>query len=171
MTTLSGVFPPGFATTCSVDITRPANVTAYTANDCWSDSTTAPTTGGFTFTGAARLSGKSGVITDMVIASSNAPGTMLQGEIVIFDTAVTNINDNSAFAVSDAEAKTLVGVVPFTLAALSASANSQATIIGLNLGFTCVGSANLRFLVKVINAYTPASAEVLTVRAKIVQTN
>lgn len=171
MTTLSGVFPPGFATTCSVDITRPANTTAYAASDCWSDSTSAPTAGGFTLTNAARLSAKSGVITDMIVTSSNAPATMLQGEIVLFDTAVTNINDNSAFAITDTEIKSLVGVVSFTLGRLSASANSQATITGLNLGFTCVGSANLRFLVKVINAYTPASAEVLTVRAKIVQTN
>jgi hypothetical protein len=31
---------------------------------------------------------------------------------------------------------------------------------------TTVGSANLRFLIRVTNVYTPASAEVLTLRAK-----
>lgn len=153
--------------TCSTDITRPSDTTAYTANDALSDSTTAPTSGGFTFTSAARVSGGSGIITDCIVTSSNDPGTVLVGEIIIFDTSVTNINDNSAFAVSDSEIKTLVGIIPFTLA--DVGNNDAGWTSNLNMGFTCVGSANLRFLVRVKNAYTPASAEVLTVRVKIMQ--
>jgi hypothetical protein len=158
---------PGFVTV-STDVTRPADTTAYAANDAWSDSTSAPTSGGFTFTSAARASGGSGIITDAIITTSADAATLLQGEIWIFDTSVTNINDNSAFAVSDAEIKTCVGKIPFTLE--DAGNNGFAHILGLNIGFTAVGSANLRFLVKVINAYTPVSAEVLTVRLKILQT-
>jgi len=157
----------GNQVTVSTDITRPADTTAYAANDALSDSTSAPTSGGFTFTSAARASGGSGIITDAIITSSADAATLLQGEIWIFDTAVTNINDNAAFAVTDTEIKTLVGKIPFTLE--DAGNNGSAHVQNLSIGFTAVGSANLRYLVKVKNAYTPESAEVLTVRLKIIQ--
>jgi hypothetical protein len=153
--------------TVSTDITRPNDTNAYTANDAWSDSTSAPTSGGFTFTSAARASGGSGRIVDAIIATSADAATLLQGEIWIFDTSVTNVNDNAAFVFSDAEAKTYVGKIPFTLE--DAGNNGTAHVTGLDIGFTCVGSANLRYLVKVKNAYTPAAQEVLTVRLKIEQ--
>lgn len=155
--------------TCSTDITRPADTTAYAANDALSDSTSAPTSGGFTLTGAARVSGGSGIITDVIVASSNNAATVLQGEVWIFDTSVTNVNDNAAFAISDAEVKTLVAKVPFVM--VQDTNNSAVHVQNLSIGFTCSGSANLRFLIKVKNAYTPASAEVITVRAKIIQVN
>jgi hypothetical protein len=163
------VSPLGFQVTCATDITRPSDTNAYAANDVWSDSTSAPTAGGFTLTGAARKSGGSGIITDAIITTSADAGTLLQGEIWVFDTAVTAVNDNAAFAVSDSEIKTYVCKIAFTLE--DAGNNGAAHVAGLNYGFTTVGSANLRYLVKVKNAYTPASAEVLTVRLKIVQTD
>lgn len=163
---LAGV---GTLSTVSTSITRPADTTAYAANDAWADSTSSPTTGGFTLTGVGRVSGGSAYITDLIVVSSNDPATLLQGELWIFDSAVTAVNDNAAFALSDADALKLVAVVPFTLASSQAGsgANSYAHVQNLGVGVTCAGSANLRFLVKVKNAYTPASGEVLTVRAKI----
>ncbi len=154
--------------TCTTAVTRPADTTAYATNDCWSDSTSAPTSGGFTFTGAARASGGTGLITDILIHSTNDPATLLQGELWIFDAAITNVNDNAAFALSDTDVALLVAVVPFSMVTTAAGSgtNSYAHLTGLNIGYTCVGSANLRFLVKVKNAYTPANAEVLTFRMK-----
>lgn len=160
------VAPLAVFATCSTDITRPADTTAYAANDALSDSTSAPTSGGFTFTSAARKSGGSGIITDAWIASSNPTGSM-QGEIWIFDTTVTNVNDNAAFAISDSEIKTVVAKIPFITVA--DTNNAGVHVQGLAVGFTCVGSANLRFLVKVKAAYTPISGEVLTVRIKCLQ--
>lgn len=161
------VAPLGFFTTVSTDITRPADTNAYAANDCWSDSTSAPTSGGFTWTSAARKSGGSGIITSCAVATSNDASTLLSGEIWFFDTSVTNINDNTAFAVSDSEIKTYVGKIPFTME--DAGNNGSYYVNNLCMGFTCSGSANLRGLVKVKNAYTPASSEVLTVRLQILQ--
>lgn len=158
--------PLAFFATCSTDITRPADTTAYATNDALSDSTSAPTSGGFTFTSAARKSGGSGIITDMWICSSNATGGQ-QGEVWIFDSAVTNVNDNAAFAISDSEIKTVVAKIPYTTVA--DTNNAGAHVQNLAIGFTCVGSANLRFLVKLKAAYTPASAEVTTVRIKCIQ--
>lgn len=161
------VGPLGYFVTCSTDVTRPADTSGYTANDALSDSTSAPTSGGFTFTSAARASGKSGIITDAIITTSADAATLLQGEIWLFNQAVTNINDNAAFAVTDAEIKTCVGKIPFTLE--DAGNNGFYHAQNLGIGFTCSGSANLRFLVRVKNAYTPASGEVFTFVLKIVQ--
>ena len=155
-------------TTVSVDVTRPADIIAYAANDAISDSTSAPTSGGFTLTSVVDASGKSGLITDMLITSSNSAGG-LSGELWLFDTSVTNINDNAAFAISDSEIKTVVAVIPFTTVA--DTNNSQAHLQSVNVGATTVGSANLRFLLKAKAAYTPISAEVFTIRLKISQLN
>lgn len=160
-------------TTVTATVTRPADTTTYTANDAWSDSTSAPTVGGFSLAGSARVAPATGIITDMIIVSSADPATTLQGEIWLFESAVTAINDNAAFALSDGDAVKLVGVVPFTLLTTTAGSgtNSYANIQNLSLGFTTASSADLRFLVKVKNAYVPVSGEVLTIRAKIVQVN
>lgn len=161
----------GAAGTPTTTVQRPNDTTTYAANEAWADTT--PTVGGFTLTGAGRISGGSGIITDLVAVSTNDPALLLQGEIWLFDSAVTALADNAAFALSDADAVKLVGIVPFTLASSVAGSgtNSVANVQGLTLGFTCVGSANLRYLIKVKNAYVPAAQEQLTVRAKIVQTN
>jgi len=161
------VSPLGFAVSVSVDVTRPADVIAYAVNDAMSNSTSAPTSGGFTLTNIARKSGGSVLITDIIFASSNDPATPLQGELFLFNTAVTNINDNTAFAVSDAEIKTCVGRVSFALEDVGNNDFFHAQ--NLNITATCVGSANLRFLLRVKNAYTPASAEVITVVVKAIQ--
>ena len=61
-----------------------------------------------------------------------------------------------------------MGKVPFVLEDVGNNGFYHAQ--GLNIGFTCVGSADLRALIRVKNAYDPAAgSEVLTVMAKIVQ--
>lgn len=160
--------------TVTATVTRPANVTAYAANQALADSTTAPTVGGFALTGSAAHQAGSGVISDLVVVDSNDPATLLQGELWIFDSAVAAVNDGASFSLSDADAVKLVAVVPFTLASTMAGSgnNSYAHVQNLAIGFTTAGgAADLRFLVKVKGAYTPASGEALTVRAKILQVN
>ena len=89
----------------------------------------------------------------------------LQGEIWIFDGAVTAVNDNAAFLLSDADAAKLVGIVPFWL---GRGAGANATDFArAELAFTAVGSADPAFLVKVNNAYAPAALEELRFRFKI----
>lgn len=161
------VSPLGFPKTIQTDVTRFADTAVYAAGDCISDHTSAPTSGGFTFTGAGRVSGGSIIITDCLVCSNNDPATKLAGELFIFNQAVTNINDNAAFVVSDTEIKTCVAVIPFSL--FDAGNNQFAHVSGLNILCTCVGTANLRFLIRARNAYTPASAEVLTFTIKGLQ--
>lgn len=156
-----------FPVTVTLDVARPADTNAYTAGDAISDSTSAPTSGGFTLTGAARKSGGSGLIVGANFATSNDPGTRLSGELWLFNTSVTSINDNAAFAVSDSEIKTCIGVIPFNM--FDAGNNGFCNVEGLNMLFTCSGSANLRVLFRARNNYTPASAEVLSTMLKIIQ--
>lgn len=152
--------------TISQTITRPANTTTYTINDALMD--TAATAGGDTVTGAASISGGSGRITDAIIVFDEDAATPLQGEIYLFDSAFTTITDNAAFAISDADARLLVGVIPFALKDIGNNGFYHAQ--GLSIGFTCSGSANLRSAIRVLNGYVPTTnSSVLTVRYKIIQ--
>lgn len=174
----NGRYPATIATTSVVNdaglvtvttqITRPADTTAYAANDAIANSTSSPTSGGFTLSGIARASAKSGIISDIIVASTNPAGG-LSGELWIFDTAVTAINDNAAFGVSNSEIATLVARVPFTTVA--GTNNSAVQVSNLAIGYNTVGSANLRFLIRSAATYTPISGEVFTIRVKALQTS
>lgn len=157
----------GAAGTATTTITRPADTTAYTANDAFADSTSAPTTGGFTLSGMCRASGGSGVLTDATFIYSTS--VAVAGIIYLYDSAPTAQNDNAAWSVSDSDQLKLVGTIPF--ATVADGANAVHNVQNLNMGYTCVGSANLRYMVKITTGYTPAASDTLTVRAKYVQTN
>lgn len=149
--------------TATVDVTRPADITAYAIDDCISNSTSAPTA--FTIANAAKAAGGSGIITDITVLSNNDPGTALQAEIFLFDSSVASPNDNAAFQVSDSDARKCIGKVPFVLEDIGNNEFFHAQ--GVNVGFTCVGSADLRFLLRAKNAYAPANGETFTFRFKI----
>lgn len=162
----------GFAGTATTTVTRPADGNLYAANDAFQVSTSAPTSGGETLTGMCRTSGGSGVITDIVFMYSTAVAVDM--ELWIFDSTLTGTlpNDNAAWVQSDTDVARLVARVPFTTTAEGGSATSAVYHAqNLNIGYTCVSSANLRFQVKIKTSYTPASGDILTVRAKYVQTN
>lgn len=158
-----GALTGGTATTT---ITRPADTTAYAANDALSDSTSAPTAGGFTLTSACPSSGSTAQLDTLVVASTADPATTLVGELWVFDSSVTAVNDNAAFALSDGDVVKLIGKLPFALETTVAGSGTNSIYVagGLGLTYTCSGTANLRFLVKVKNAYTPISGEALTFR-------
>lgn len=161
---MTTTFVPG--ATLSTSVTREANHTAYTAADAIANSATAPTAGGFTLTGACRISGGRGVIEDIIITTSDDAAAPLQGKIFIFDQAVTAVNDQDPFVVSDAEARTLVEVQAFTV--VDIGNQGAVKIAALNTDYTCIGSANLRFLLQATNAYDPAAnSEVIQVRVKV----
>lgn len=152
----------------SYTILRPSDTTAYAPNDAFADA--AAIVGGFKLPDVARDVGGAGLITDLIVVSSNDPATLLQGEIWLFNQSITSVADNAAFALSDADAFKLEGVIPFSLATTVAGSgtNSYAHLTGLNIGYHCVGSRDLYFLVKVKNAYTPASGEQFKVSFKFI---
>jgi hypothetical protein len=145
-------------------VTRPADTNAYAANDVFANSTSAPTAGGYTFSNAARSSGGGGTITGAIISMSAS--SAFQGEIWIFDQATTAKNDNAAFDVSDTDILNVVGVIPFNVVDTTSS-NAISYVEDLNIDFVCVGSADLRFLIKVMAIFTPASSEKLAIQLKV----
>ena len=157
----------GFAGTATATITRPADAALYAANDAFSDSTTAPTSCGFTLASMCRASGGSGVLTDATFIYSTAQ--VVAGTIFIYDSAPTAQNDNAAWSVTDADQLKLVGTIPFVTVA--DALNSYHNVQNLNMGYTCSGTVNLRYMVKITTSYTPASGDTLTIRAKYIQSN
>lgn len=146
-----------------VQITRPANTTQYTPGDAWAD--TGPTTGGFTLASAVRAAGKASRLVGLSITSSNgSPSTgALQGEVLIYNAAVTAVADNAALTITAAEARTELWEVPF---ALTAKRGVQIAHVPVGAPIMLPASGtDLRFLVRVTNGYTPVSGEVLTVTA------
>lgn len=161
---------PGGGGTATVDIIRPGDTVQYTANDVWADSTSAPTAGGFTLTGMGRVTGGSGVITDAVVVTSGDVSPVLQGEFLVFNAAVTAINDNSPFGILDGEAKgQYIGKIPFIMEDFGNQ--GVCYVPGVNLYYTCVGSANLRVIPRVKNGYVPTSGETLSLMAKFLHTS
>jgi hypothetical protein len=157
----------GFAGTATTTITRPADTTAYTANDAFADSASSPTSGGFTLTGMCRISGGSGVLTDATLVYSTS--VAVSGVVYLYDSAPTAQNDNAAWSVSDADQLKLVGTITFNTVADGANAIDHEK--NLNIGYTCSGATTLRYMVKITTGYTPAASDTLTLRAKFIQSN
>ena len=159
------IAPPSDDTvTASIDVTRPSDSSAYAAGDAFANSTSAPTANGFELTGVARGAGRTALLTDVALIYSN-PTPDFVGELWIFDSAIAAVNDNAAFSLSDTDARKVVAIVPFVIN--KGAVNNKAAHVGaLSYLCTCIGTANLKFLVKVVQAFTPAAGDVLTVRAK-----
>jgi hypothetical protein len=161
------VHATGFAGTATTTITRPADAAQYTAGDVFADSTTTPTSGGFTLSSMCRASGGSGILTDATFIYSTS--VAVAGTIFLYGSAPTAQNDNAVWSVSDSDQLKLVGTIPFVTVA--DGANAVHNVQNLNIGYTCSGSANLRYMVKITTTYTPASGDTLTIRAKFIQSN
>ncbi len=160
------------AVTVTVSVPRPSDTNAYVANDAWSSSASAPAA--ITFSNVFQTSGGTSQLVSMEVIDSANQTTLLQGELWLFDTAPTVINDNAAFTITDAEYKTVVAKIPFSIdsagnSASGASGNAGCFITGIDCLMQGVSSANLTGLIKVINAYTPVSAEELTFRLNLLQ--
>ena len=147
--------------------TRPADTTTYAVGDALAESTSAPTA--LEFANAARVSGGSGEITGLVVVTSTAAATALAGELWVFAgaSAPTATNDNAAFNPSDSDALNVVAVIPFSVG--SAGSSNRVYDVGpLACPYVC-NATSLWGLVRVTNAYVPASAEVVTLGLRVRQ--
>lgn len=161
----------GTSTVVETSITRPADTTAYADGDAVTDSTSTPNDS--EFSGCSRVNDGSGVILSATLIDS-VNGTVPTGfDLFLFDTAPTATNDNTAFALTDANANDCIGVISFTSASDGIDAGANNYIYhksGLNIPFVCSGGATKLYgLLVVRGAYTPASAEVFQMRLGILQ--
>ena len=148
--------------------TRPANTTAYAQNDSVSDSASAPTA--LTFSAAGRSPDFSGKIINAVLVDANG-GASTPGDfkLWLFDAEPTPTNDNAALSVSDADALNAIGVITFT----AHHAGAASIVYAADQTYLPIPFVNatgiLYGLLQADNAYTPASAGVLTVKLIIDQ--
>lgn len=167
----------GYGSSTASSITRPANTTTYTANTGWCGATSACATV-FSWSTACRASGTAILIPEVDIYSSANPTLKLQGILWLFSsTPGTVINDDATFNIASADFANLTGGstngLAFTLASSQASgaANSGVSLTGATYEAHCNGGTTLYGVVQVVNAYVPASGEVLTVKLRTVGVN
>ena len=94
----------------------------------------------FTLANAGRISGGAGIITAAtLIDASDVIGAF---DVAIFDSSVTLASDNAAFAISDADALKLIGVIQLA-GALDLGNNRIGQATNLAIPYVCSGSTDL----------------------------
>lgn len=153
----------------TVSKTRPADITTYAAGDVVNESTSAGTV--WTFSNMVRGAGLGGVIQAAQLIDSAAQSTKPDLELYLFDTTLTTQNDNAAWAPADADMKTLVARIDFSLGSFkTAGGNGVIQAVNLSLPFQCAsGSTTLYGILVARNAYTPISSEEFTIRLAVLQ--
>jgi len=165
----------GSSAIVSVNITRPANTTVYTANTAWANATSGATA--TTFSGVCRTLGTQVLIPQIDIQVDEAPATKLQGILWLFSAAVTPINDNAAFTPTSTDNGNLTANMqgfPFTLTAVQSGTNTHSgtSLTGITYHGQCATGTNaIVGMVQVVNAYTPTSGEVMTIKLHTLAAN
>jgi hypothetical protein len=153
-------------------VTRPANTTAYTAGDVVTESTA----DALEFLGDEQRIGVNIIHSAVCISSANQ-GTKPDLELWLFDADLTPADDNAAFAPTDAQMRTLVGVIEFPVASFKvgnsgsgADGNVACEVQDLDIVFSPKAAGGMLYGVLVVrNAYTPVSAERFDIRLGIVE--
>lgn len=146
-----------------VTLTRPADTTAYAAKDAVSDSTSAPTV--LTFANLARINAGSGYIVKARLMT-NQSANIARFRLHLYHTAPTAINDNAAHALLWANRANRIGYIDFSACQTEGSGSDAANGVNdaVRLSFVCAsGSRAVYGLLETLDAFTPASAQVLYV--------
>jgi hypothetical protein len=100
----------GILVPVAVEFNRPADTTAYAANDSVSDSTSAPTT--LEFPNIVRENGGSGYLVRAVLVT-NQPTNVSQFRLHLYTAAPTAGNDNAPFTLAFAQRASGLGFIDF----------------------------------------------------------
>lgn len=147
-----------------VTITRPANTTAYAAGDVIGTAVTCE----LAFADLARSNGGAGMIVNAMVIDSANQATKPTLELWLFTAPLAVVVDNAPFVPTDAEMKTLVGVIDLTTAkvgepTVGAVGNCVLYSGTVTLPYRCAAATkSLSGYLVVRNAYTPVSAEEFT---------
>lgn len=150
-------------------ITRAANATPYSINDAISASDNSH----MIFTDVVETGALMGFIYGAVLHSSANKSTKLDCEAFVFRSDFTDMEDNDAFDPSDAEMLTCLGVLKFRNTNWiagndtadgggNALCHAEALDFPIKANWTNADGGRLFVGFKAKNAYTPVSAEILT---------
>ncbi len=159
----------GITNIINASIIRPNNTDTYNTADVVANSTTAAVI--LTFDGAATFEAGGGMIQAATLISSLAPATKPEFDLFLFDTTVVMENDADAFAPSDAEMETCIGVIPFLAANfVVGNGNGLTQVRSVGLPYTCkANSTSIYGIVVARNAYVPGALEKFTFRLHVLQ--
>lgn len=148
---------------------RPNNTTQYAAGDVVSEVTT---NDHFVFADASNQNILTGKILGCKVEINCNAGTKPDLELWLFDTDIAEVADNSAFAPTDAEILTLVGVIAIPVASFKvglsgsdAAGNVVQLVSGLIIPFknTANSARTLYGQLVARNTYTPIANEQFSV--------
>jgi hypothetical protein len=152
-----------------VELTRPADTTAYTALDAISDSTSSPTVV-FTFTNLSRTNGVGGYIVKALLLTDQKTCTS-RFRLHLFDTAPTAINDNSPYLSLYANKATKLGTIDFFAVATEDPTNSTGASTqrdDIRLKYLPTGSSRTIYgLLETLDAFTPASGQKIYIKLSV----
>lgn len=142
-----------------VEMTRPADTTAYAVNDTVSNSTSAPTL--LTFTSIGRAAGGSGLIVKARLMTDQA-ACVAQFRLHLFvNNTPTVPNDNSAFTLLYSNAALRIGSIDMPALNTEGSGSTAANSMrdDLTLAFNLTDTANIYVILETKTAFTPASGQ------------
>src|SRR3990167_1596427 len=160
------------------EFTRPADTTAYTAQDSVSDSTTAPSIITWTerpnptktYNQLGLKAGASYQIKSVKLTKNNNTTTNASFDMYFFTSGVTNTNDNSEMGITYANKIYRTGKVAFTLAVAGTTESNCAeqVITDVNHVFVATGTTFYSILVATA-AYTPISGNIFYGEATLLE--
>jgi hypothetical protein len=141
----------------TVSFTRPADTTAYAAQDAVSNSTTAPTV--LTFGNVGRINGGSGLILAARHLKSSTVAASYR--LHLYRVAPAAINDNAQFPLLFANRTARIGFIDFSHQTGGTGSDASTALATLaNLPFVCDAASTSLFGRLVASAgYTPVSGE------------
>lgn len=153
----------------TITFTRPSDTTQYTAGDAISDATTTATAATFVMPSMAAFDGGGGVIHSISIHKTDQDLTGFDVDVMFFSSqpVATGWDDNAAIAITDTEWQSCVGGASLVGSSHAASVVNGDYMIRTNLDivYQCAsGSTSLYMVLIARGTYTPASAEVFTVK-------
>lgn len=143
----------------SVELTRPADTTAYAINDVVSNSTTSPTV--LTFSNVARVNAGSGYIVKARILTDQK-ANVAAFRLHLFHTSPTATNDNAAYPLLYANAANRIGYIDFPAMNTEDATTSTAanTLWTGQLHFVCASaSRDIYGVLETKTVFTPASGQ------------
>ena len=152
----------------SATFTRPADTTAYAAQDVVSNSTTAPVV--LTFADCGRVNGGSGVILSARHMKQGATATP-NYRLHLYRVAPSAQNDNAQFTLLFANQDRRIGFIDFVHQTGGTGSDcSNALTPFVNLPFVCDSAQdNLYGILTTTSGYTPVSAEQHFIELSVVQ--
>jgi hypothetical protein len=150
----------GYLPAVYVTVTRPADTNAYAANDAVADTTSSATLASVAL---GRTATGTGLIVGLTLQNSNAAATH-RVELDLYNASITAKNDNAEATRLAADKLKYIGTIPLpALAKKTANSDqTEASDFTIRVPFQCAAGGLVYFVIRTLDAHTPASGTTYT---------